>query len=120
MNLIQKAGFHPGFLIDSGILEIMDPETKKELAEIHALAKDNHQMLRAIRRAQWYSFWGKLIFWVAVIGIPFIIYQQYVSPLISNFAPAGAPSPAEGVFGLPSSEELQKLIKLYTSADIGQ
>src|SRR3989344_5836388 len=40
----------------------MDPELKKEIAEIHALAKDNHRMLRAIRRDQWLGFFGKGFF----------------------------------------------------------
>jgi hypothetical protein len=98
----------------------MDPELKRELVEIHALAKDNHQMLRAIRRGQWYSFWGRIIFWAVVIIIPFLIYQHYLEPLISTFTPIGAPSSMTDVTGLPSFEEIQKLIDLYTRAEIGQ
>jgi hypothetical protein len=98
----------------------MDPELRQELATIHALAKDNHDMLRAIRRAQWYSFWIKVIFWTVAIVIPFLVYQHYLEPLVSNFAPSGTTETTKSSFGLPSTADIEKLINLYTGADIGQ
>ena len=96
----------------------MDPEIKKELAEIHALAKDNHDMLRAIRRDQWISFVGKLIFWAVVLALPLYFYQQYLQPIVEKFyVPSGSASSSipglPDVSGLPSSAELQKLINSY-------
>jgi len=41
----------------------MDPEMKRQLEEIHALAKDTNRMLHAMRRDYWLGLVGKLIFW---------------------------------------------------------
>lgn len=90
----------------------MDPELKRQLEEIHALTKDNHQMLRAIRRHQWYGVIGTILFWVIMFAVPFYVYQQYLQPLVAKFAPTASTSPA-GMFGLPSSTEVQKLINSY-------
>lgn len=87
----------------------MDPEMRKLLEETHALAKDNHQMLRAIRRGQWLGFFGKIIVWAIVLALPFYLYQQYLQPLVAKFSPTPGTSAPES-FGLPTSAELQKLI----------
>ena len=92
----------------------MDPEIKQELTTIHALVKDNHDMLRAIRRAQWYSFWGKVIFWAVVVILPFLLYRHYLEPFVSKFAPTGTSTSVKGSFGLPSTADIENLIKLYT------
>ncbi len=90
----------------------MDPEIKKLLEETHALAKDNHQMLRAIRRDQWFGFIGRIIIWVIVLALPLYLYQQYVQPLVAKFQ-ATTGSPTSGPFGLPTTADLQKLINSY-------
>ena len=87
----------------------MDPELKRQLEEIHALAKDNHQMLRAIRRDQWLGFIGRIIVWAIVLALPLYLYQQYLQPLVAKFAPAASTSPT-GMFGIPSSAQVQKLL----------
>lgn len=89
----------------------MDPELKKVLDETHALAKDNHRMLRAIRRAQLFGFVGKLVIWVIVLLLPLYLYQQYLEPIVSQFAAPGATS--TGPFGLPTTADLQKLLNSY-------
>ncbi len=88
----------------------MDNELKKELEEIHSLAKDNHRMLRAIRRDQWFGFIGKLIFWAIAFALPLYFYQQYLQPLVSKFSASSGMS-ISGPFGLPTFTELQKLLK---------
>jgi len=95
-------------------LKNMDPELKQLLEQTHALAKDNHQMLRAIRRHQWYSFLSTVIVWVVVLALPFYLYQRYVEPLVSQFAAAPGET-ASGIFGLPSSVDMQKLINSFTA-----
>ena len=82
------------------------------LDETHALAKDNNRMLRAIRRDQWLSFIGKIIFWVIILALPLYLYQQYLQPFISKFSatPGAATS---SMFGLPTSADIQKLINSY-------
>ena len=64
----------------------MDPELKQRLDQIHALAKDNHDMLRAIRRDQWLGFIGRVIVWLIVLALPLYLYQQYLQPLVSKFS----------------------------------
>lgn len=93
----------------------MDPEIKKELEEIHALARDNHQMLRAIRRDQWLGFIGRIIVWAIVLALPLYLYQQYLQPIVSKFYPTTSTSTSStsGPFGFPTSAEVQKLINSY-------
>jgi len=90
----------------------MDPESKRLLEETHALAKDNHQMLRAIRRHQWYSVIGTLIVWAIVLALPLYLYQQYLQPLVAKFQTTTGTT-TTGPFGLPTSADLQKLINSF-------
>lgn len=89
----------------------MDPEIKRQLEEIHALTRDNHQMLRAIRRHQWYSIVWTIIVWIVVLIAPFYLYQQYLAPLIAQFSVSGT---APGL-NLPTSADVQKLINSFTA-----
>lgn len=92
----------------------MDFELKRVLDETHALAKDNHRMLRAIRRDQLIGFFGKIVIWIVVIILPFYFYQQYVEPIISTFSPSsGGATSSPSVFGLPTTADLEKLINSY-------
>ncbi|MDP2655684.1 MAG: hypothetical protein Q8P17_04145 [bacterium] len=93
----------------------MDPELKRSLDEIRILTKDNHDMLRAIRRHQWWSFITTVIFWIVVLVAPFYLYQQYVQPIVSRFYPVAstATSTPDGWFGLPTYVDLQKLINSF-------
>ena len=90
----------------------MDPEIKRLLEETKALAKDNHQMLRAIRRDQWLGFIGRIIVWVIVFALPLYLYQQYLQPFVSKFSSATGVT-TSGPFGFPTSAELQKLINSF-------
>lgn len=90
----------------------MDPELKRLLDETHALAKDNHRMLRAIRRDQWLGFIGRVIVWIIVLVLPLYLYQQYLQPFVEKFSAASG-TPTSGIFGFPTSAELQKLINSY-------
>ena len=90
----------------------MDPETKRTLDEIHALAKDNHRMLRAIRRDQWFGFVGRIIIWIIVLALPLYLYQQYLQPFVSKFSAASGTT-TSGPFGFPTTAELQKLLNSF-------
>jgi len=89
----------------------MDPETKHLLEETHALVKDNHQMLRAIRRHQWWSFMTTVVFWLVVLVAPFYLYQQYVQPLVEKFSAPGTTTTSG--FSLPTSADVQKLLDSF-------
>lgn len=90
----------------------MDPELKQELAQIHALAKDNHDMLKSIKRYQWLGFIGKLIVWAIVFALPLYLYQQYVQPLVTAYT-ANTSATTSGPFGFPTFAELEKLINSF-------
>ena len=90
----------------------MDPEMKREMEEIHALAKDNHRLLRAMRRHQLFGTVVSIIFWLVILIAPFYLYQQYLQPLVAKFS-ATPGAAASGLFNLPSSAELQKLINSF-------
>lgn len=87
----------------------MDPELKQLVESTHALAKDNHQMLRAIRRHQWYSVVWTIVVWVVVLALPLYLYQQYVAPLISQFS-ANPGEMTSGILGFPTSADIQNLL----------
>ncbi|MCR4333740.1 MAG: hypothetical protein NUV60_01835 [Patescibacteria group bacterium] len=90
----------------------MDPEIKRLLEETKALAKDNHQMLRAIRRHQWYGLLTTVVFWLVILIAPLYLYQQYLQPFISKFSATTGVS-TSGPFGLPTSADVQKLINSF-------
>lgn len=91
----------------------MDPELKRMLDETHALAKDNHRMLRALRRHQLIGTFGKVVFWLLILGSSAYWYQVYLQPLVAKFSTLDSPSAASDLFGLPTSAELQKLLNSF-------
>ena len=90
----------------------MDPELKRLVEETHALSKDNHRILRSIRRHQLISSFWKVIVWIVVLALSYYFYQAYLAPLAAKFSASGATAPA-GLFGLPTTADLQKLINSY-------
>ena len=89
----------------------MDPELKRMLLEIKSLSKENHRMLRAIRRDQWFGFIGKIVFWIIIVGLPIYAYQQYVRPIVSRFE---ATSTATSTPHSLTTTEIQNLIHWFT------
>jgi Kef-type K+ transport system membrane component KefB len=72
----------------------MDPELKALLTETLALAKENHRMLRTMRRDAWLGFVLKVIFWAVIIIAPLYFLAPYLS-------------------SLPSAAQLQDVLKVY-------
>jgi hypothetical protein len=95
----------------------MDTEIERQLEEIHALAKDNHRMLRSIRRGQMFSFLSTIIIWVAVLAIPLYLYQQYLEPIVNKISAVSGMSTTttSGFLGLPTFTEVGNLINSYTA-----
>lgn len=81
---------------------------------MRALVKDNHRMLRAIRRDQWFGFVARLIIWVIVLALPLYLYQEYVSPFVQSFTGTSTPATG-GYFGFPSPTEIQRAVEAYRS-----
>ena len=90
----------------------MDPEIKRQLEEVHALAKDNHRLLRAMRRHQLFGTIVSVVFWLVILIAPFYLYQQYLQPFVAKFS-ATTGAPPSGLFGLPTSADIQKLINSF-------
>lgn len=90
----------------------MDPELKRQLEEIHALARDNHHLLREVRRHQLIEMFGKYVFWLIVIGSSVYGVVNYLQPLATKFSASTGMTPS-GLFGLPTSADIQKLINSY-------
>lgn len=91
----------------------MDPEIKKLVEDTHALARDTHRLVRAMRRDQWVSFFARIVIWAIVLLLPLYIYQQYFYPILSKFS-QGTTTSSSGFLGLPSVD-IQKLINSYTT-----
>jgi len=94
----------------------MDPELKRELDDIHALVKDNHRMLRAVRRHQLFETFGRYALWIIVAVLSYYSYAIYLQPFVQRFVvdPSGTTS---SLFGLPTSVDLQKLVNSYKSGN---
>jgi hypothetical protein len=90
----------------------MDPEIRKVLDEVHALAKDNHRLLRAVRRHQILELFGRYVLWIVVILLTYYSYVTYAAPFIQKFS-ASPSAVTPGSLGLPTSADLQKLINSY-------
>jgi hypothetical protein len=90
----------------------MDPEIRRLLEETKALTKDNHRMLRAIRRDQWFGFIAKIIIWAFVLALPIYLYRQYLEPIVSSFSTT-TNTTTTGAFGLPTSADIEKLINSF-------
>ncbi len=83
---------------------------RRQFEELHALVKDNHRLLRAVRRHQLLETFGKLFIWIIIFAASGYLYLQYLGPIVNKFIEnPGATS--TGLFGFPSSAELQKLIE---------
>jgi hypothetical protein len=90
----------------------MDPEVRKLLEEVHALARDNHRLLRSVRRHQILETFGRYMLWIILILLSYVSYVSYIQPFMEKFRtdPQGA---AQSFFGLPTSSDVQNLINSY-------
>ena len=84
----------------------MDPELKRLLDENLALAKENNEILVAMkRRAQW-SLLGQVVFWGLFVVAPLIFAWGYLGPLLS------AVNGGDGTSGF-TSQDFQNILQQY-------
>jgi hypothetical protein len=69
----------------------MDQEIKHQLEEIHALTKDNHRLLRTVRRHQLIEMFGKWVFYIVLLLGGGYLFVQYLQPMISAGVTPGSP-----------------------------
>lgn len=72
-------------MLESGHMDPDLKDLKRELAAVHALARDNHRMLRTVRRHQLLEMFWKLIIWVIIIVASFYSYQTYLQPIVEKY-----------------------------------
>ena len=77
----------------------MSPAEKEQFIELHGLVKDNHRLLRAVRRHQIIEFYGKWFIYLILLLAGGIFYLQYMQPIASQLL-------------LPGSE-FQKVLQSY-------
>lgn len=78
------------------------------------LAEETNQLLRDMRRLSRVAFWAKAVMWLIVIVLPFILLK----PIVNALVPLVGGNPSS--FGLPSSTDIQALIREYQSSKGGQ
>ncbi len=58
--------------------------TRDEIEEIYKLTKENNKILRSMRRSARIHALFKLIFWVAILGLPVWAYFNYIQPVLGD------------------------------------
>lgn len=91
----------------------MDPESRRLLEDTYALAKDNHRMLRAIRRHQLISAFGKVFIWIIVIAVTAYSYLAFLQPLVNKLHIPGLSTTQPGTFGTSTTTPFGKLINSF-------
>ena len=90
-------------------------ELKKLLEENLAVAKDNNRLLRELRRNAILGLIAKIVIWLVLLGVPLFFLSAYLGPLMDAFSgkSTDGQSLPLGLFGVPSEEQINKLIEQY-------
>jgi hypothetical protein len=91
----------------------MDPEAMRMIEDTYALAKDNHRMLRAVRRHQILDTFGKWILWLVIIAASAYSYFAYLQPIINKLQIPGLSMMQPGAFDTSTTTPLGKLINYF-------
>jgi hypothetical protein len=95
-------------------------DLKKLLEENIALAKDTNRLLREMRRNSIILAILKVALWLVILGVPLFFLSTYLAPVLDAVRNQGAASPLPGgIFGLPSQEQIDRLIEQYQAARDG-
>ena len=90
----------------------MDPELKHLVQETLALARDNHRLLRAIRRHQILDTFGKWILWIVIFIATGYSYLVYIQPIIDKLQIPGLSGSPSGSFA-STTASFGKLINSF-------
>ncbi len=93
--------------------DYMDPESRRLLEDTFALAKDNHRMLRAVRRHQIIGSFGKVFIWLIVLAIAAYSYFAFLQPLLGKLHIPWPSTAQSGVFNLSTTTPFGKLINYF-------
>ena len=65
----------------------MNPEERQLLERAVALGQENNQILRGIRRSNWFAFVSRVFYWIIVIGLAVGAYV-YIQPFVDRIVGA--------------------------------
>ena len=88
-------------------------ELRSLVVETQEVAKANHKILKRMERNALLAFFGKLILWLLILGVPLIFIGPYVKALFGLFTGTPPTSTPSGIFGLPSAQQVQDLVNTY-------
>jgi hypothetical protein len=66
----------------------MTPEERELLKETAELVKENHKILKSMRRSARFASFMRLVYWVIIIGSAFFTYytiKPYIVPLVNSY-----------------------------------
>lgn len=88
-------------------------EIEKLLEENLAVAKDNNRLLREMRRNAILGLIAKIVLWLIILGVPLFFLSSYLGPIMDAFSGAQNGQIPSGLFGLPSQEQVDRIIEQY-------
>jgi hypothetical protein len=94
----------------------MDEEQKRLLEENPAVTRENNALLKEARRNAMIGLAVKVVLYLLLLGVPLFFISSYLGPLLTG---SGSNAPT-GLFGVPSPDQAQQLLKEYQSLYEGQ
>ena len=91
----------------------MDPELKHLLEQTLALVKDNHRMLRAVRRHQIIDTFGKWILWLIVLVVAAYSDWVYLKPIVDQLHIPGLSTTQLNGYASSTTTPMGKLINYF-------
>lgn len=86
-------------------------QLEHKVEELLEIVEENNKILHSMERTARWSFWGKLLIWIIVLVLPFIVLGPFLKALIPSIPSNGN----GGLFGLPSQGQVKALLNAYTS-----
>lgn len=91
-----------------------DTHLEELLEENLELAKENNKLLKEMRRNAIIGLVVRVIIWLVVLGVPLFFLSTYLGPILDAISgQANGQEIPVGLFGLPSEEQLNRLIEQY-------
>lgn len=87
----------------------MNPEEKRLLEEVAALARENHQILKRMQRARRWSRFFWLLKWLIIIGVTVWLYY-YLQPIINQLFKTYESLTTLNLPQLPNLGDISKLL----------
>lgn len=83
---------------------------EQQIADLHEVTDENNELLLSMRRLSRVALFAKVLIWIAIIIIPFLL----IGPIIDALVPAlGSGQNSSGLFGFPSPDQIEELINTY-------